>query len=156
MVAAPGFFLLIGLGWIYIDNRIHWGISAAIVIGVTLGVTLNELATTHFETQDWRNSTAYMLDHLQPGDGILLDGPHETAFWHYYRDEDASLVLHNEILDALYAGSMSICELPYERLWLMTGDTLNADVRNLFADTHYQVTRNYHEIGVRLVVLEEC
>jgi hypothetical protein len=134
MATAPAMFLVIFIGWQALRERIPLLLSAGMVIAVAGGVTINELATTHFEDQDWRASTAYMLDHFEEDDGILLDCPHETAFWYYYRGHSAEVVLSNEAMDALYQGNSAICDLHYRRLWLMTGSHLRPEAESLVAN----------------------
>lgn len=155
MVTSPAFFFVTLVGWQQLQIKARQWLMAAMVICVAGGVTLNELATTHFEPQDWRDSTAYMLSEFQDGDGILLDGPHETAFWHYYRGQDQSVVLSGDAMDALVMSETSVCELPYERLWLLTGNTLNPRLDVILPSQKFAEKHDYYRISVRRLNLAE-
>ncbi len=115
---APAYFMLVGLGWRYIP-RGYW--NAALIILISGGLTVSQLAGDHFERTDWKSSSAYVQANVQAHDCILLDAPHRIAFSFYY--PDAPNVLPYATKDDLYAGqppsNLSSCR----RLWLMIGDS---------------------------------
>lgn len=156
MVTAYAIFIVIYRGWQHLNHRLPLRFSASIVVLVALGVTLNSLQTNEFEDQDWQSSTTYLLDYLQIDDGILLDGPHETAFWHYYRGHNPKLIVSNDQMEALYKGKLALCDLPYKRLWLMTGNSLSSAAKRIFEAEPLLMRKNYHGIGVRLIEIPEC
>lgn len=155
MVAAPAMFILASLGLREMGSPFSFHVWAALIISLTAGVTLNELATSHFEPQDWRQSTEFVLMNIEKDDVIFVDGPHETAFWHYYRGHPESWVLSGDAVDDLYDTSATICELPYSRIWLMTGTTLNSNTKSLTTDENIVLLRDYYRITVRLIDCKE-
>ena len=156
MVTSPAIFFVTLVGWQQLQSKRRQWLMASVVIWVAGGITVNELATTHFEPQDWRASTAYMLTEYQDGDAILLDGPHETAFWYYYRGHAAEIVLDNDTMDALFAEEITVCDLPYARVWLMTGNTLNPKLSAVLPQQDLSQQQDYYRISVRLLDLTEC
>lgn len=116
--AAPAYFMLVGLGWRYI-RRGYW--NAALLILISGGLTISQLADDHFERTDWKSSSAYVQANVQTHDCILLDAPHRIAFSFYY--PDASNVLPYATKDGLYAGQPPINLSSCRRLWLMIGDS---------------------------------
>jgi mannosyltransferase len=151
MVTAPGIFILVALGLREMSVGMAFNLWATVVIVLTAGVTLNELATTHFEPQDWRQSTRFVLENIEDGDIIFVDGPHETAFWHYYRGNPEEQVLSGATVDRLYTTQSSICDLNAPRVWLMTGNTLNDYTQRLVAEENFTYIRDYYRITVRLI-----
>lgn len=156
MVVAPAFFILIALGWRQLNDRVPYLANVAIVVLVAAGVTVHELNTTHFEDQDWRNSAGYVAGHLTDGEGVLMDGPFKTAFWHYWRDEPSDVVLSREIVDVIYDQPDVVCDLGYERLWLLTGSSLNHGQEDLLSEFPAVWQRDYHNIRVWLLPLNRC
>ncbi len=116
--AAPAYFMLVGLGWRHLP-RGYW--NAAIIILISGGLTVSQLAGDHFERTDWKSSSAYVQANVQAHDCILLDAPHRIAFSFYY--PDAPNVLPYATKDDLYAGQPPSTLSSCRRLWLMIGDS---------------------------------
>lgn len=144
--AAPGLFLLTFRGW----QKLNWLRPAALYVVIFAGgITLSQLLTTHYERIEWQESIAYVADHIQPEDGILLDAPHWIVFSFYY--PSAQNVLQPDTAKALYRQTLCATNLPYERLWFFTEAKPDYTVTNWLAGQNILQVNRYLDMQLYLI-----
>lgn len=77
------------LGWWWMPWRRSKHALAFIAVLSGLLVVWQSFSTGDYVREDWRASTAYIADRIQPGDQIVLDAAfNEIAFLHYFEPAD--------------------------------------------------------------------
>lgn len=149
MVTSPAVFLIVLLGLRQWRAR-YFVLGTSIVIGVSAGVTLAELATNHFESLDWSESVATMQADFQARDGVIIDAAHKTVFWRYY-DHEIERVAQSDVASQLYEGNLTLRELPYERFWLFINADASESVRSWLAEQSQTSGWSFHKIELYLL-----
>src|SRR5690606_15352982 len=87
LVSGPAFILALALGLVGLARRAR---ALGVVVGlVVLGGQIFALHSYFFDERyvktEFPQGVTYVLEHLRPGDGIVLDGwGQRLQFWYYY------------------------------------------------------------------------
>ena len=159
LYAAPLFYVLAASGILAVRRLARGALSAALLIAIAAGCAIF-LARYHAEPggQEMRPVMAYLQDHAEPGDRILVNKDAIPQFRYYYRGSPEAAVLGRETVIRDFTGEAAqlMRADPRARWWLLFShgwtDERRAHLRDLEAGYRLADSFEAHRAAAYLFV----
>lgn len=133
MVFLPALLVLIVQGW-YRFSPQTWRVALGLIIVTSAYTVLFSFYDGSFRREDWPDAAAYVAEHVQPGDAILLerDNTYE-AFTRYYAQTEPYLAGEDDVQAVRL---VMLAEMPNPDVLAQQADRLWVIYRNPNEDVH--------------------